>query len=276
MLEEARNASETIETIKGDIETLKSDFDKQSTEIREELEETSRLVDESLETIQQAMDQALGELEESTNNSINQLEQKFDESITDVQESVDEAKEAAEAAEASAKRAAEIASGLESFNIKKVDVLPTTGEERTMYLIAVDGEGMNFYEEYLWFNDTGYEYIGNTKVDLSGYATTQELTESIANVEAKINRYTLVETYLYADGWNGNVYNMTVNGVTESSVQDISFGKNITKEEMKAAQKANIVDGGQSANTIVLIAYGTVPTIDIPVRVLIKGIIVDG
>ena len=227
--------------------------------------------------MQQAMEQALGELEESTNAAIDEITATTNESLADLQGSVDEANAAAQAAEASANRAAQIASGLESFNIRKVDSLPTIGEERTMYLVPVaGGEGYNYFDEYLWFEDSGYEYIGSTKVDLSGYVTDQELATATATTEAKINKYNMVETILYASEWQDNKYNLTVNGVTTTSVQDISFGLNITEEQIKAAQKANVIDGGQGINLITLIALGIVPTVDIPVRVLIKGnVIVD-
>ena len=46
---------------------------------------------------------------------------------------------------------------------------------------------------------------------------------------------------------------------------------NITAEQLKALQSANIQDGGQAANTMTLKAYGDKPTVDIPIRVIKRG-----
>ena len=76
---------------------------------------------------------------------------------------------------------------------------------------------------------------------------------------------------LAAASWSNGSYTLTVNGVTATSVQEILPGASITSAELKALQKANIQDGGQSENKIVLKAFGTVPSLDIPIRVILRG-----
>lgn len=62
-------------------------------------------------------------------------------------------------------------SGIE---IIRVDELPSTGKTNILYLVPVDEpEESNIYDEYIWTikqNETyGWEKIGSTKIDLSGY-----------------------------------------------------------------------------------------------------------
>ena len=86
---------------------------------------------------------------------------------------------------------------------------------------------------------------------------------------------TTTEVTLSAASWSGNsapyTYTLTVNGVTDTSTQEIVFATSINLEQLTAGQNANIQDGGQSANTIVLKAWGEKPTVDLPIRVIMRG-----
>lgn len=86
---------------------------------------------------------------------------------------------------------------------------------------------------------------------------------------------TTTEATLAAASWSGNsapyTYTLTVNGVTDTSTQEIVFATSINLEQLTAGQNANIQDGGQSANTIVLKAWGEKPTVDLPIRVIMRG-----
>lgn len=85
---------------------------------------------------------------------------------------------------------------------------------------------------------------------------------------------TIVTTSLASASWTGSsapyTYSLTVSGVTTTSVNEIYGTTTITSTELDAFQKANIIDGGQSTNTITLLAYGTKPTINIPIRVVVR------
>lgn len=62
-----------------------------------------------------------------------------------------------------------------------VETLPATGENGVIYLIAhAHGTG-DGYDEYIWV-DGGFEKIGNTDIDLSGYWAKADLT-AITNAE---------------------------------------------------------------------------------------------
>ena len=60
------------------------------------------------------------------------------------------------------------------IEIKRVDVLPETGDSGTLYLVpSSDPQTSNIYDEYIWTdNGSGtysFEKLGTTEVDLSGY-----------------------------------------------------------------------------------------------------------
>ena len=84
-----------------------------------------------------------------------------------------------------------------------------------------------------------------------------------------------VTATLLAVSWTGDAapytYTLAVTGVTANSNQELLPALNITKEQLIALQAANIQDGGQTADTIILKAFGDKPTIDLPIRVIGRG-----
>lgn len=84
-----------------------------------------------------------------------------------------------------------------------------------------------------------------------------------------------VTATLLAASWTGSsvpyTYTLAVNGVTANSNQELLPALTITEEQLTALQAANIQDGGQAANSITLIAFGDKPTIDLPIRVIMRG-----
>jgi len=92
---------------------------------------------------------------------------------------------------------------------------------------------------------------------------------------SKSNKSTVVSKTLSTASWSGTsapyTYNLTVTGVTTTSVQELLPSTSITSAQLSALQAANIQDGGQAVGQISLYAFGTKPTIDIPVRVVLRG-----
>lgn len=63
---------------------------------------------------------------------------------------------------------------IHNIQLRRVDVLPATGEPYVLYLVPVDDpESKNIYDEYIWAIQTdqsyAFEKLGTTEVDLSGY-----------------------------------------------------------------------------------------------------------
>ena len=84
-----------------------------------------------------------------------------------------------------------------------------------------------------------------------------------------------VTATLLAASWTGSsapyTYTLAVTGVTANSNQELLPALTITSEQLTALQAANIQDGGQAANSVTLTAFGDKPTIDLPIRVIVRG-----
>lgn len=85
-------------------------------------------------------------------------------------------------------------SGVTQFDYEvfsSFDDLPTTGEKGTIYLVACQHGSNDSYDEYVWVEGGSrgnkYEKIGNTDIDLSGYATTSALSSGLSGKVDKVS-----------------------------------------------------------------------------------------
>ncbi|NLI54094.1 MAG: hypothetical protein GX417_07175 [Clostridiales bacterium] len=83
---------------------------------------------------------------------------------------------------------------------------------------------------------------------------------------------------ILAAGWSGSNYTITsvslsiLAGVVDAATSvEIQPGIGITAAQLNALQAANLQEYAQSAGSITLKAYGTVPAIDVPIRVNVRG-----
>ena len=85
---------------------------------------------------------------------------------------------------------------------------------------------------------------------------------------------TIVDKVLSASGWTGSAapftYTLSVDGVTATSVNEISYKYSNNNTQITAYQNALLRDGGQSAGKIILKATGTKPTVDIPITIIVR------
>ena len=79
----------------------------------------------------------------------------------------------------------------------------------------------------------------------------------------------LVNT-LYSDNWSNNIYTYSSSDIKATTIIELYPASNITNEQFEALQSANIIGGTQTTGSIELKAMGDVPTIDIPVIVVIR------
>ena len=87
------------------------------------------------------------------------------------------------AREAAVEELNEKISEVPKFKIEVVDSLPAEGDSATIYLLKVSEEAGNLYEEYIYSNGA-WEKLG-PMVDLSGYATKDEMEAAFAGVYTK-------------------------------------------------------------------------------------------
>lgn len=103
----------------------------------------------------------------------------------------------------------------------------------------------------------------------------QPTTKKYVDDVIATTKSTTVSVTLFASSWSGDSapYNCTlsVTGVTTTSNQEFLPALDITEEQLTALQSANIQDGGQSSGSVTLKAFGDKPTIDIPIRVILRG-----
>lgn len=117
------------------------------------------------------------------------------------------------------------------------------------------------------------DYVPTSRT-VNGKALSSNVTLSASDVNAS-SKSTIVSATLSADSWSGDsapyTYTLSVSGVTATSNQELLPALDITDEQLTALQAANIQDGGQSSGNITLNAFGEKPTIDAPIRVIVRG-----
>lgn len=87
---------------------------------------------------------------------------------------------------------------------------------------------------------------------------------------------TIYDVILLSTNWVGTSapYTYTINsitGITSDSNLHTLLSDNITIDQIKAFQRALIVDGGLDTDTIIFKALGVKPTVNIPIRIVISS-----
>jgi len=107
-----------------------------------------------------------------------------------------------------------------SFDMAVVQALPTEDiSTHTIYLVPKTGETNDVYDEYIYINDA-WEMVGNTQIDLSGYALKSELPTKVSDLTDDSGHYIKPATGIpasdLADGVipDALVQDVQVNGVS--------------------------------------------------------------
>lgn len=94
------------------------------------------------------------------------------------------------------------------------------------------------------------------------------------DVEIKVST---VSVTLLASGWDTSgdwpKYTLALAGITADSNQEYLPPVNPSAEVVETLQAALFQDGGQAAGVAYILAYGEVPTIDLPIRVILRGVL---
>lgn len=118
------------------------------------------------------------------------------------------------------------------------------------------------YTKTVWVNDSKPAINADNlnKIELGIEANDAAITSTTKN-------YTLS-----ASSWSDGSYTISDNLITATSNQEVMPAVGITLDQLKALQTAMLVDGGQSAGSLTLKAMGTAPTINIPIRIIFRGV----
>lgn len=99
-------------------------------------------------------------------------------------------------------------------------------------------------------------------------AASKEYVDSVATG-------TTLSVTLASASWTGTAapytYTISNSAITATSTQEVSPATDITADQLTALQSANIIDGGQAVGSMTLKAFGEKPSVDIPVRIIVKG-----
>ncbi len=90
-------------------------------------------------------------------------------------------------------------------------------------------------------------------------------------IQNKPSKSIKVVLTLTASSWNGDTYTISNSNITATNVVELYPTSSITQEQLEALQEANIIGGTQSKGTFSLVAKGDVPTVDIPVTLIVRG-----
>lgn len=117
----------------------------------------------------------------------------------------------------------------------------------------------------------GQEYIDKTSKRV-WYCTAAEAT-GYTWILTSAGLSTKVNTTLSASGWStAKKYTLSNSNITATSAVELLPRENngITQAQLEALSGAMIVGGTQAAGSIQLVALGDVPTVDIPITIIIR------
>lgn len=129
-------------------------------------------------------------------------------------------------------------------------------------------------------NGTNLSVDSNRRVNITVPTKTSDLTndssfvtQTTLNTTIETTKSKTVSATLFASNWTGAsapyTYTLAVTGVTASSNGSLRIAQSATDEQFTAWGAAQLRVTAQAAGTLTVKATGTVPTIDVPVEVLI-------
>ena len=94
----------------------------------------------------------------------------------------------------------QLIASIPQFSVEVVQSLPATGEGMVLYLVPKDSTSPDVYDEYIWIeDDSDYELIGSTAVDLTDYITTSDLSTALSGYTPTANLATVATSGSYND-----------------------------------------------------------------------------
>lgn len=120
---------------------------------------------------------------------------------------------------------------------------------------------------------TAYSTEGDTFGATDINATNSAVNANSGNISVlqQTIKTTTKNITLTAASWSNGSYTISDSLITASSIQEIIPATSISADQYKALVKASIVATGQSVGSITIKAFGTVPSIDIPITVIFRG-----
>ena len=134
------------------------------------------------------------------------------------------------------------------IEFKEVQTLPTTGENKYIYLVPKTVSTNDIYDEYIWVNGK-FERIGSTAINLADYYTKTEIDAKLATKGGLSS----ANTWSGANNFTGNLTKNGANVATESQIPKVDSTLSTTSTnaiQNKAVKTELDKKGGKSsANT---------------------------
>ena len=102
-----------------------------------------------------------------------------------------------------------------------------------------------------------------------------EYIPTFSDLSSKAKKSVSETATLAADGWTGTeapyTQTVNVNGMMASSNGYAGLSMDASAEQVKAAAAAMLKPTARAVGSLTITAFGTVPTIDLPIEILIVG-----
>lgn len=123
------------------------------------------------------------------------------------------------------------AGGGAGFDTIIVQELPAEGQKGIIYLLAKDSEAPDIYDEYIWVTATQtFEFIGTTQVDLSDYATKEDLDKVLPDQTDNAGKFLTTDgtTASWSDkplvNTSGAQKGLTILGTPDTTENTVNIG----------------------------------------------------
>ena len=159
--------------------------------------------------------------------------------------------------------------------------IPTSGTSKWKVVVKFNlGESTEPSSIYCYEYDTTLTDTVNFNTDNNGIAycilgeiDLTDASNPVITQNVCPERGTMVTYTLTAGNWDysSKTYTITSPLVTATSYQRLLPGIDITETQLRSLQEANIQDGGQTTGSLTIKAFGNVPLVDIPIRIVYLG-----
>lgn len=126
-----------------------------------------------------------------------------------------------------------------------------------------------------WFNGIKGQLTSDAAAKQQAQINT--INSNISSMQTSVNSLnskmatTKKNITLTSSDWSNGTYTISDSLITASSYQEIIPSESITSDQMNALQRASLVQTAQAGGSITIKAFGTVPSIDIPIIVIFRG-----
>lgn len=120
--------------------------------------------------------------------------------------------------------------------------------------------------------DTALQNTLNFKYEKPSGGIPNSDIASASTWNAKANAPTSLSLTLASSSWSSatpSTQTLSATGVTASNIIVVGFGSGITSAQYDAASKAKLACTAQAAGKITMTAFGTKPTVNIPISVVV-------